>query len=46
MLDAQVHSNHLASLGCTEIPRKEYLARLREHRDDPRRIELHLPERA
>jgi leucyl/phenylalanyl-tRNA--protein transferase len=45
MLDAQVHSSHLASLGCVEIPRKEYLARLREHRDDQRRIELRLPER-
>ncbi len=29
LFDVQVQNPHLASLGCTEIPRNEYLARLR-----------------
>jgi leucyl/phenylalanyl-tRNA--protein transferase len=30
LFDVQVYSEHLASLGCVEIPRAEYLRRLRE----------------
>jgi len=30
LLDAQVPTPHLASLGATEVPRVEYLARLKE----------------
>lgn len=30
LFDVQAHSDHLASLGCVVIPRREYLARLRE----------------
>jgi leucyl/phenylalanyl-tRNA--protein transferase len=33
LLDAQFRTPHLAQFGCLEIPREEYLARVRELRD-------------
>jgi leucyl/phenylalanyl-tRNA--protein transferase len=33
LFDVQVQNRHLASLGCTEIPRREYLARLATARE-------------
>jgi leucyl/phenylalanyl-tRNA--protein transferase len=33
LFDVQVQNRHLASLGCIEIPRREYLARLAEARE-------------
>jgi leucyl/phenylalanyl-tRNA--protein transferase len=33
LFDVQVQNRHLESLGCIEIPRREYLARLAEARE-------------
>jgi leucyl/phenylalanyl-tRNA--protein transferase len=38
LFDVQAHSDHLASLGCTEIPRREYLSRLRLAIQEPARF--------
>lgn len=36
LIDCQVHSRHLASLGAREIPRKQFIALLRDAISDPR----------
>lgn len=38
LLDVQVQNPHLASLGCVEVTRDEFLRRLRDARDIPRRF--------
>jgi leucyl/phenylalanyl-tRNA--protein transferase len=37
LIDCQVHTDHLARLGATEIPRAEFLVRLKEALDAPTR---------